>query len=453
MRTINPATGEQIAEYPGHGDNDIDRILTALAAAQTGWAALTVEQRTEPFRRAAALLRDRAQAYGTLITTEMGKPHAEAVAEVEKCAWVCEHYAEHGPGLLAREMIDVGPDAEAYVQYLPLGTVLAIMPWNFPFWQVFRAAAPIMTAGNAVALKHAESVTGCSLAMEELFADAGFPANTFRSLLIPGKQASALLDDDRIAAATLTGSERAGRSVASAAGNNIKTTVLELGGSDPFVVLDDADVAKAAEVAVRARFQNTGQSCIAAKRFIVMDEVADAFIDEFVTRVRALRLGDPEDPESDLGPLARHDLRDDLADQVQRAVDAGATVLLGGDVPEVPGAYYPATILEVSDVASPVMQEETFGPVAAVIRVPDEDAAIEVANSTTFGLSSSLWTSDPDRARRLAPKIVAGGCFVNSMTASDPRLPFGGVRRSGYGRELSWFGIREFTNAQTVRLA
>lgn len=453
MRTVNPATGQQVAVYPDHDDLDVDRVLTEVASAFPDWSGRSAEDRAEPLWRMATLLRERTEAYATLITTEMGKPHAEAAGEVQKCAWVCEHYAEHVAGMLAGEPIDVGPDAEAYVQYLPLGAVLAIMPWNFPFWQVFRAAVPIMTAGNTMVLKHAESVTGCSLAIEELFADAGYPENAFRSLLIPGRRASDVVADDRIAGATLTGSERAGRSVAAAAGDAIKPTVLELGGSDPFIVLDDADVGAAAQTAVRARFQNAGQSCIAAKRFIVTESVADDFLEAFVASTEALTVGDPDDPATDLGPMARYDLRDELDDQVQRTVDAGGTVLVGGEPVDGPGAYYSATVIEVPDVDSPAMQEETFGPVAAVLRVPDEDAAIEAANATTFGLSASLWTTDPERARRLAPRIKAGGCFVNALTASDPRLPFGGVRRSGYGRELAWFGIRAFTNAQTVRIS
>lgn len=452
MRTINPATGETLTEYDEHSDAVVDDILDRTAAAQRRWGALTVDDRTARLRALGALLREQKTQHAALMTAEMGKPLAQALAEVEKCAWVCDHYAEHAAGLLAAEPVEAGAD-EAYVDYLPLGVVLAVMPWNFPFWQVFRAAAPILASGNAIVLKHAESVSGCALAIEKLFADAGFGDDTVRALLLPGSRTSPLLGDDRIAAATLTGSERAGASVAATAGQHVKKTVLELGGSDAFVVLDDADVERAAEIAVTARFQNAGQSCIAAKRFIVLDAVADAFVERFVAGVEALTMGDPTADGVDVGPLARHDLRDELADQVRRSVDDGATVLTGATVPDGPGAYYQPTVLEVSSTATPVMREETFGPAAAILRVPDEDAAVTAANDSPFGLSSSLWTSDLDRARRLARRIQAGGCFVNAMTASDPRLPFGGVKHSGYGRELAWFGIHEFTNPQTVRIA
>jgi acyl-CoA reductase-like NAD-dependent aldehyde dehydrogenase len=451
MRTVDPTTGNQIAHYDEHSDSEVDDVLGRVADAQRGWAARDVGERAAGLRRMGDLLRTGRERHAALITAEMGKPHAQAVAEVEKCAWVCDHYADHAAGLLADQAVDMD-EGQAYVQQLPLGVVLAVMPWNFPFWQVFRAVAPILAAGNAVVLKHAENVTGCGLAIERIVAEAGLGDDVVRTVLLPGKRVSALMSDDRIAAATLTGSERAGASLAGNAGENLKTTVLELGGSDAFIVLDDADVARAAEVAVTARFQNTGQSCIAAKRFIVVDSVADEFVERFVAGAEALTMGAPTEASTDLGPLARHDLRDDLAGQVTRSVDAGARVLTGGRVPDGSGAFYPATVLEVDDTTTAVMREETFGPVAAILRVADEDAAVDAANDSTFGLSSSLWTADLDRARRLTRRIHAGGCFVNAMTASDPRLPFGGVKRSGYGRELAWLGIREFTNAQTVRL-
>lgn len=451
MQTLNPATGDVIADYDDLTDAQVDELLGQAAKGQERWAALSVEERGDRLRRLAVLLREQKQQHAELMTAEMGKPLAQAVAEVEKCAWVCEHYADQAPTLLAPQPVELD-EGEAYVNYLPLGVVLAVMPWNYPFWQVFRAAAPIMAAGNGIVLKHAENVTGSALAIEKLFTEAGFPDDAFRTLLLPGKRTSAVLADPRIAAATLTGSERAGVSVASTAGENLKKTVLELGGSDAYIVLDDADVEQAAKVAVNARFQNTGQSCIAAKRFIVVDAVADAFVSAFVAGVEALTVGDPTQEGVTVGPMARHDLRDELAGQVERAVAEGGTVLTGGATPEGPGAYYSPTIVEVDSADSTVMREETFGPVAAVIRVPDEDAAIAVANASPYGLSSALWTRDLDRARRIAPRIQSGGFFVNGMTASDPRLPFGGVKRSGYGRELAWFGIHEFTNAQTVRI-
>lgn len=454
MRSVNPATGQTIADYDEHSDAQVDEILDAVASAQLRWQAEPVERRADGLRRMASLLRDdaRKRRLAELMTAEMGKPIGQAVAEVDKCAWVCEYYADNAEDMLAPATIDVGGD-DAYVNYLPLGTILAIMPWNFPFWQVFRAAAPILASGNAVVLKHAENVSGCALEIERLFADAGFGSDTVRALLLPGSRTSPLLADGRIAGATLTGSERAGVSVAKTAGHHLKKTVLELGGSDAYIVLDDADVEAAVATAVTARFQNSGQSCIAAKRFVVTESVADEFIERFVAGVEALKTGAPTQDGTDVGPMARHDLRQELASQVDRSVRKGATVLTGGYVPDGPGAFYANTVVEATDTSVPVMRQETFGPVAAVIRVPDVDTAIAAANDTPFGLSASLWTSDLDAARTLATKLQSGGCFVNTMTASDPRLPFGGVKRSGYGRELAWFGIREFTNPQTVRIA
>src|SRR5690625_2473649 len=452
MDSINPVDGTTIAHYDAHAPEQVDEVLDRSVNGAAKWAATPLADRAAALERLADLLERDAERLGHLITTEMGKPIAQARAEANKCAWAARHYAAHAREMLAPQQIEMD-DGEAYVQYLPLGEVLGIMPWNYPLCQAFRAAVPIMAAGNGFLLMHAGNVSGCALAMRELVAEAGFPGGAFEVVLISGSEASSLLSDPRIAAATLTGSERAGSAMAASAGEELKKTVLELGGSDPYVVLADADVTAAAQTAVTARFQNTGQSCIAAKRFLVVEDVADEFIQTFVDGATALTQGDPTDENVYLGPLARPDLRDNVADQVQRTVEAGGTVLTGGETPQGPGAFYPATVVVVPDTTVPMMQEEVFGPAAAVLRVPDEATAVEVANQTGFGLSSSLWTNDLDRGRELAGQIHAGGCYINSMVASDPRLPFGGIKRSGYGRELAWFGITEFTNAQTVRVA
>ncbi|HSV67985.1 MAG TPA: NAD-dependent succinate-semialdehyde dehydrogenase [Mycobacteriales bacterium] len=450
MRSINPATGELIAEYDEHTDAEVDAILGRARTAYQGWRRTSLVDRAAALGRVAALLRKERDEHAALMTTEMGKPLDQARAEVDKCAWACDYYAQHGERLLAPTVVPTEA-AESYVQYLPLGPVLAVMPWNFPYWQLFRAGAAILLAGNVVLLKHAENVTGCARAIVDLLAEAGLGEDVVQSLRLPGARTPALLADDRIAAATLTGSTRAGSTLAAAAGRAIKKCVLELGGSDPFIVLADADVPRAAEWATRARFQNTGQSCIAAKRLIVAEPVAEEFEAELVRRVEALTVGDPTLPGTDLGPLARADLRDTLAGQVRRTVEAGGVVLTGGVAVAEPGFYYTPTVVRVeAGSGAPMLVEETFGPAVAVLRVPDARTAIEVANDTPYGLSSNLWTRDLDRARRLAGELAAGSCFVNGMTASDLRLPFGGVKRSGYGRELGSFGPREFVNIQTV---
>ncbi|HEY7021406.1 MAG TPA: NAD-dependent succinate-semialdehyde dehydrogenase [Ktedonobacterales bacterium] len=450
IQSINPATEEVIETFAPHTAAQIDEILTVVATAQKRWRGRSFAERAEVLRKVATLLRERKEELARAATSEMGKPIVEAEAEVEKCAWVCEYYAEGAERFLADEQAP-STATESYVAYRPLGVLLAIMPWNFPYWQALRAAAPALMAGNAVVLKHASNVTHCALEIERLFADA--PDTIFRTIVAPGSEVDSLIADRRIAAVTLTGSDAAGVSVASAAGHALKKTVLELGGSDAFIVLDDADLDAAAQMAVKARFQNTGQSCIAAKRFIVVEGAAEEFEKKFVEAAAKLKVGDPLDRATQIGPVARDDLRETLAEQVKQSVAMGAKVALGGESVSGPGGkgyYYAPTILTHVAPDMPVFQEETFGPAAAVIRARDAAHAVELANDSDFGLGGNLWTRDLDRARELARRLESGGVFINGMTASDPRLPFGGVKRSGYGRELSLVGIREFVNVQTV---
>ncbi|MBV9102876.1 MAG: NAD-dependent succinate-semialdehyde dehydrogenase, partial [Candidatus Eremiobacteraeota bacterium] len=400
-------------------------------------------------RRLAEHLRTNRDRIAPLASVEMGKPVTEAEAEVEKCAWNCDYYAEHAGRFLADERV-TSTATHSYVAFRPLGVVLAIMPWNFPFWQVFRFAAPALMAGNVAVLKHAANVTECALEIERAFYAAGFPEGAFATLLVPSREMEEIVADPRVAAVTLTGSGPAGSSVAATAGKHLKKTVLELGGSDAFIVLADADVDAAAAMAVKARFQNAGQSCIAAKRFIVVDRVHDAFVQAFVHGTQALRIGDPLDRETQIGPLARRDLRDALERQVRESVAQGARVALGGAAIDGPGAYYAPTIVTEMTAAMPLFREETFGPVAAVVRARDLEHAVELADDSEFGLGGNVWTQNIELARELASRLESGNVFINGMTASDPRLPFGGVKHSGYGRELSSFGIREFVNVQTV---
>jgi succinate-semialdehyde dehydrogenase/glutarate-semialdehyde dehydrogenase len=379
----------------------------------------------------------------------MGKSITEAEAEVEKCAWNCDFFAENAERFLTDEIVPSNA-SESYVAFRPLGVVLAIMPWNFPYWQVFRFAAPTLMAGNTTVLKHASNVSRVALEIERIFQEAGLPQGVLRTVLVPGSETGRLIEDSRIAAVTLTGSEAAGVEVAATSGHVLKKTVLELGGSDPFIVLEDADLDEAAQVAVTARFQNNGQSCIAAKRFIVVDSVAEAFEQKFVANTARLKVGDPLEYDTRIGPLARKDLQETLDQQVQQSIRQGAKVLIGGKAREGKGNFYEPTILTNVTPQMSVFTDETFGPVAAVIRARDTEHALELANDSNFGLSSNLWTRNIEQARELTARIEAGGVFINGMTASDPRLPFGGVKRSGYGRELSSFGIREFVNVQTV---
>jgi succinate-semialdehyde dehydrogenase/glutarate-semialdehyde dehydrogenase len=449
MRSINPTSEEVVATFEEATPERIGQALEEVAAAFPSWRERSFAERGESLRRLAAALRGRVAELAGLITLEMGKPIAQAEAEIEKCAWCCEHFAERGADYLRAERVPAGA-RDSYVAFEPLGVVLAVMPWNFPFWQVFRFAAPAMLAGNVALLKHASNVPQCALAIESLFAEAGFPPGAFRTLLVPGGAVEGLVADRRVAAVTLTGSDATGAKVAEAAGRELKKTVLELGGSDPFVVLEDADLEGAAEVGVRARFQNTGQSCIAAKRFIVAERVAEAFERRFVEVADRLRVGDPMERSTDVGPLARGDLRDQLERQVRESAEQGARVLLGGERLSRRGYFYAPTVLAGVTRDMPVWREETFGPAAALVRARDDDEAIALANDTPYGLGANVWTTDLDRARRLARRIEAGFVAVNGMVASDPRLPFGGVKRSGYGRELGEFGIREFVNIQTV---
>jgi succinate-semialdehyde dehydrogenase/glutarate-semialdehyde dehydrogenase len=449
IETLNPATGKTLATYPEHDLSAIDAALGRAVATYRTWRATPIAERAKLLSAAAAILRARKAELGLLATQEMGKTIVEAEAEVEKSATGCDYYANHGHEHLA-DIAATSNAAESYIAFRPLGVLLAIMPWNFPYWQVFRAAAPALMAGNTVVLKHAANVTGCALEIERIFDAAGFPKGAFTTLVVAGKNMEAIVADPRIAAVTLTGSEGAGSAVAATAGKYLKKTVLELGGSDAYIVLADADVEAAAKMAVRARFQNNGQSCIAAKRFIVEDAVYDAFAAAFVSHTEALKAGDPEDRATTLGPVAREDLRDGLDEQVQKTIAAGGKLLTGGKPLDRAGSYYAATIVGDVKPGMAMFDEETFGPAAALTRARDAEHAIELANDSPYGLGGNLWTRDIARGKEIAKRLESGAVFINGMTASDPRLPFGGVKRSGYGRELSGFGIHEFVNIQTV---
>ncbi|PSP40901.1 NADP-dependent succinic semialdehyde dehydrogenase [Halobacteriales archaeon QH_2_66_30] len=450
MEAINPATGEQIGSYEEHTDDEIDRTLETATETFEEWRDRPLREREELLASAADVLRENKQRYAETMTKEMGKPISQAVGEVEKCAWACDHYAEYAGSYLKAEQFPSPPGTEVRTVHDPLGPVLAVMPWNFPFWQVIRFAAPYLTAGNVGVLKHASNVPGCAMALEEVFEEAGYPEGAFQTLLVGSDRMDDVIADGRIRAATLTGSGPAGRAVAETAGRHLKKTVLELGGSDPFIVLDDADLDSAVETGVVARTLNGGQSCIAAKRFVLHDAIAEEFTDRLVAEFEELTVGDPMDEDTDVGPQADPDLMADLHEQVEASVDAGATVLTGGEPLDRDGAYYPPTVLTDIPRGCPADTEETFGPVAAVYSVEDESEAIELANATRFGLGASLWTEDRDRGRRLARGIDAGCVYINELTKSDPRIPFGGVKDSGYGRELSEGGIKEFVNRKTV---
>ena len=450
-KSVNPATGDTVATYPDESPADINAKLEAAEAAQRDWASAGFEERATVLRSAAEILRSRKSEFATLMATEMGKPVDQGVSEAEKCAWVCDHYADGAAEALAAKPVDTDADA-SYVAYRPLGIVLAIMPWNFPFWQVFRFAAPNLMAGNAGLLKHAPNVTGCALAIVEIFEEAGLPSGLFESAVVPVDRVGAIIADPRIRAVTLTGSTQAGRSVAEQAGRHLKKTVLELGGSDPYVILSDADLDAAASTCVTSRLINSGQSCIAAKRFIVVEDVLSAFEERVVAAMSDKSFGDPlEDPPPDLGPMARADLRDALHDQVRRSLAMGAELRLGGTVPDEPGHFYPPTVLADVAPGMPAFEEETFGPVAAIVPAADDQEALALANRSAFGLGAAVFTADQAQGERLAREVLeAGCCFVNAYVRSDPRLPFGGIKQSGYGRELGTFGLHEFVNVKTV---
>jgi len=452
IASVNPATGEMVKVFEPHSERETATRVARAAEAFAAYRRVPFAERARMMRRVADILDEERAAFGRLITTEMGKPLNAAVGEVAKCAWVCRHYAEHAESLLADERVDAGA-GESFVRYQPLGPILAVMPWNFPFWQVFRFAAPALMAGNVVLLKHAANVPQCGLAIEHVFTAAGSVEGVFTTLLLTSDQVGRLLDDDRVVAATLTGSEGAGSAVAGRAGAQVKKTVLELGGSDPFVVLPSADLEAAVSAAVEARTVNNGQSCIAAKRFVVAEPAADEFERRFVDAMAGLTVGDPLDPSTEIGPLATADTRDRLEDQVRRTVEAGARVLTGGRRLDRPGFYYAPTVLTDVPAGSPAHREELFGPVATLFRARDAEDALRIANDTRFGLGASIWTREAAERDRFVDGLESGLVFVNGIVASDPRLPFGGVKRSGYGRELGVWGLREFVNIKTVRIA
>ncbi len=446
----NPATGELIATYPFQTQTDVEQLLDVNAAAFRLWRATPMRERVAAYRRLADTLRGRSESFAALITAEMGKTLAAARGEVEKCAATIEWIADNGPAILADEPVNVGSDDEVHVSFLPIGTVLAVMPWNFPLWQVIRASGPIMLSGNGFMLKHAPNVMGSAYALQEAYEAAGFPKGLFTNLIADNDTVARTIEDPRIAAVTLTGSMRAGSAVAATAGKALKKSLLELGGSDAFIVLADANIDLAVKAAVEARFQNAGQVCLAAKRFILEAPIAEQFTRQFVAAVEQLKVGDPLDSAINVGPMARADLRDELDGQVQRTIAAGATLLLGGKKIEGPGNFYAPTVLADVKPGMAAFDEETFGPVAAITIAANAEDAIVLANTSDYGLGGSLWTQDIPRAQRIARRLETGGVFINGFPATNARIPVGGVKKSGYGRELSHFGLREFTNAQAV---
>jgi len=450
LKSINPATGRTVKTYEIHSDKGVEKIINATDKAWHQWRTTSFAQRFVFMQNISILLRSRKEELARLMAMEMGKVMREAISEIEKCAWVCEYYADNAESFLENEFIQTEAK-KAFVTYQPLGTILAVMPWNYPFWQVFRFAAPTIMAGNTAVLKHASNVPGCAMAIEELFREAGFPENVFRTLLIGSSQVENVIRHSVIKAVSLTGSTPAGKSVAAIAGSVLKKCVLELGGSDPYLILKDAHLEAAAKICAAGRLMNAGQSCIGAKRFIVVDEVYSEFLEYFTYEMNRASIGDPNSQETTIGPLARTDLRDELHQQVVNSVKMGAEIVLGGEIPSRKGAFYPPTILENVKPGMPAYHEELFGPVAAVIRVKNEVEAIKVANDTEFGLGAAVFTRDLKKGENIAEKLLdAGCCFVNDFVKSDPRLPFGGIKESGFGRELSTHGIKEFMNVKTV---
>ncbi len=450
QQAIDPATGDTISSYEELGNKRLNKAIVEADTAYQDWQLVALDEKARKLRNAARVLEEEKEALSMLITREMGKPIKAAQAEIEKCAWTCLYYAQNAERFLRDEFV-VTDAAKSYIAYRPIGPLLAIMPWNFPFWQVFRFAAPNLMAGNTILLKHAPNVPGCALAIASIFEKAGYPKGVFNSLLIPQKKVKRLIKNRLVRGVTLTGSVGAGRAVAAEAGKALKKTVLELGGSDPYLILEDADIAKAARACAQSRLLNNGQSCIGAKRFIVLEPVYKDFLDAFRAEMGKAVLGDPLEQQTTLGPLARADLREQLHSQVKQSRKKGAKIILGGKKAKGKGYYYPPTILAGVQRGMPAYHEELFGPVASVMKAQNEREAVRLANDTLFGLGAGIFTQDLERGERLAREhLQAGSCFVNEMVKSDPRLPFGGIKNSGYGRELSHYGLREFTNPKTV---
>jgi succinate-semialdehyde dehydrogenase/glutarate-semialdehyde dehydrogenase len=449
ISSVNPANGETLKTYNEMTPSEAASAVEQAHETWTSWRKTSFAERGRLMTRAGVILRERKHELAKLMALEMGKPVKQGIAEAEKCAWVCDYYAANADAHLAPDFIKT-EGSQSYVAFEPLGVVLAVMPWNFPLWQVFRFAAPALMAGNAGVLKHSSNVPGCALVIEEIFAQAGFPEGAFRTLLIGSRQVQAVIEHPRVRAVTLTGSTPAGKSVASQAGASLKKTVLELGGSDPYVVLEDADLDLAVQTCVNSRLINSGQSCINAKRFIIVEPILPAFTDRYVALMKSKKIGDPLLEETDVGPLARHDLRDELHQQVLTSIKHGARLLLGGGIPSGSGAYYPPTVLTDVGPRMPAYDDELFGPVAAIIRAKNEQDAVRIANDSVFGLGAAVFTQDLKRGERIARELEAGSTFVNALVASDPRLPFGGIKQSGYGRELGSYGIREFVNVKTI---
>lgn len=452
ITSFNPATGQPIQSYTAHTPQQVQEKIIQTQEAWLAWRLTTMDTRTEKLRQLATVLRNRKQELATLMAQEMGKPVKQGLAEVEKCARCCEYYAEHAAIHLQDQLIPTEA-SKSYVSFQPLGIILAIMPWNFPLWQVIRFLAPALSAGNAALLKHASNVPGCAIAIEEMVNEAGFPAHLFQTLLISSKEVNAVLEHPKVMAATLTGSSPAGKQVAQKAGSLLKKVVLELGGSDPYIILADADLEAAADACVNSRLINSGQSCIAAKRFIVEAPVAEKFTQLLLEKMKAKKMGDPLEETTDVGPQARADLRDELHEQVSKSIQKGARCLLGGEIPEGNHAFYPPTLLTNVQPGMPAYEEELFGPVAAIITATDEAEAIKIANDTEFGLGSAIFTSNLEKGERIARnELQSGSSFVNQLVQSDSRLPFGGIKTSGFGRELGMFGMHEFVNIKTVSI-